>query len=258
MRSLKGSNRIIQHCCFLLKNTYPINFLRVHHYFLQSAQRGNSTFDPLMSKRKLHSLVTNGSLVDTTPIAASSPNDEPASKRRTSQRKVARKRSDATSTNPDKNAYILDAAEALRASPDAGELEEHMDVARVGIDLKGQTKDQGIKIPVVDSEDSSSTLSDIADLDSPIERDEDKCTPKASKVVKNTKPAPSIQAAKAKKVSEQPQFLDPEAEGIEEAGEEEVQAALSRPPPVNSDYIPLPWKGRLGYVRQAILDGNKL
>jgi hypothetical protein len=27
--------------------------------------------------------------------------------------------------------------------------------------------------------------------------------------------------------------------------------ALSRPAPVNSDYLPLPWKGRLGYVSTA-------
>jgi UV DNA damage endonuclease len=42
---------------------------------------------------------------------------------------------------------------------------------------------------------------------------------------------------------------DPEdAEGLEE-DEVEVKEALSRPPPVNSEYLPLPWKGRLGYVR---------
>lgn len=257
MRSLRGSNQI-QHCLFLQESIHPFKFLQFHHSFLQLVQRGNSTFNPLMAKRKLHSLVTNGSLVDTTPMAASSPNDEPASKRRTSQRKVARNISEATSTNPDKSAYILDAAGALRASPDAGEPDEHMDVARVGVDVKRQVKDQQSKISVVDSEDSSSTLSDIGNIDSPIETDEDKHTLKVSKVVKNTKPAPSIKAAQAKKVSNELQFLDPEAEGDEEAGEEEVQAALSRPPPVNSDYIPLPWKGRLGYVRQAILVGNKL
>jgi UV DNA damage endonuclease len=45
-------------------------------------------------------------------------------------------------------------------------------------------------------------------------------------------------------------IVDPEAEdgqGTEE-GEEEVREALSRPPPVNSAYLPLPWKGRLGYA----------
>jgi hypothetical protein len=42
---------------------------------------------------------------------------------------------------------------------------------------------------------------------------------------------------------------DPEAEVEELADEEELKEALSRPPPVNSNYLPLPWNGRLGYVR---------
>ncbi|EXJ94383.1 hypothetical protein A1O1_02777 [Capronia coronata CBS 617.96] len=41
---------------------------------------------------------------------------------------------------------------------------------------------------------------------------------------------------------------DPEAEGDEDADLEELSIALSRPPPVNSSYLPLPWKGRLGYA----------
>jgi hypothetical protein len=41
---------------------------------------------------------------------------------------------------------------------------------------------------------------------------------------------------------------DPEVEGEELADEEELKEALSRTPAVNSDYLPLPWKGRLGYV----------
>ncbi|KAI9828091.1 MAG: UV-damage endonuclease [Thelocarpon impressellum] len=44
---------------------------------------------------------------------------------------------------------------------------------------------------------------------------------------------------------------DPEAEADDEDildDVEEVQEAASRPPPVNSDYLPLPWKGRLGYA----------
>lgn len=44
------------------------------------------------------------------------------------------------------------------------------------------------------------------------------------------------------------ELLDPEAEAEIPAAEEEVKEAISRPPPVNSDYLPLPWKGRLGYV----------
>lgn len=44
------------------------------------------------------------------------------------------------------------------------------------------------------------------------------------------------------------EMLDPEVDSDIPAGEEEVKEAVSRLPPVNSGYIPLPWKGRLGYV----------
>lgn len=42
---------------------------------------------------------------------------------------------------------------------------------------------------------------------------------------------------------------DPESDEDVNVDPEELKEALSRPPPVNSDYLPLPWKGRLGYVR---------
>ncbi|RHZ58242.1 uncharacterized protein CDV56_106554 [Aspergillus thermomutatus] len=41
--------------------------------------------------------------------------------------------------------------------------------------------------------------------------------------------------------------LDPESDEDIPVEAEELQDALSRPPPVNSSYLPLPWKGRLGY-----------
>lgn len=44
--------------------------------------------------------------------------------------------------------------------------------------------------------------------------------------------------------------LDPESDEDVPVDAEELQEALGRPPPVNSSYLPLPWKGRLGYVRQ--------
>jgi hypothetical protein len=51
---------------------------------------------------------------------------------------------------------------------------------------------------------------------------------------------------------------DPEAEGLdgEEGDEVELKEALARPPPVNSEYLPLPWKGRLGYVRPCMTPCN--
>ncbi|KAL4811945.1 UV-endonuclease UvdE-domain-containing protein [Aspergillus spinulosporus] len=42
--------------------------------------------------------------------------------------------------------------------------------------------------------------------------------------------------------------IDPESDEDVPVEAEELQKALSRPPPVNSDYLPLPWKGRLGYA----------
>lgn len=41
---------------------------------------------------------------------------------------------------------------------------------------------------------------------------------------------------------------DPEADEDAAEGEDDITEALSRPPPVNSDHLPLPWKGRIGYV----------
>lgn len=41
---------------------------------------------------------------------------------------------------------------------------------------------------------------------------------------------------------------DPESDEDVPAEAEELREALSRPPPVNSSYLPLPWKGRLGYA----------
>ncbi|KAK5136881.1 hypothetical protein LTR08_001803 [Meristemomyces frigidus] len=58
---------------------------------------------------------------------------------------------------------------------------------------------------------------------------------------------PTAPAKKAKSSDEEQPF-DPDAEDDEVADEEEVKQAMSRPPPVNSDYLPLPWKGRLGYA----------
>ena len=59
-------------------------------------------------------------------------------------------------------------------------------------------------------------------------------------------PLSSQKSAKSK--AKEAELGGPEAEGDEEAGEEEITEALARPPPVNSEYLPLPWKRRLGYV----------
>lgn len=46
--------------------------------------------------------------------------------------------------------------------------------------------------------------------------------------------------------------LDPESDEDIPLEPEELKEALGRPPPVNSSYLPLPWKGRLGYVSRNL------
>ena len=199
-----------------------------------------------MPKRKSVSTATEGPAITTCPIPVPKLNlDEPIPpppKRRASQRKVSQPNT--CSTNPDKNADVLDAPEALRASPDADEDDERMNLEQAGMDVKKQVK-----------QEDDSSLSELSDVTEPQEIKKDpskgKTGKKAKGEVKAGKSAKLAPEAKPKKEAinvKEPQFLDPEAEGDEEADEEEIQAALSRPPPVNSDYLPLPWKGRLGYV----------
>lgn len=200
----------------------------------------------VMPKRKSVAKASDESAFSIAPITLPNFYDDPAPppKRRASQRKVSQPKPDTGSTNPDKNANVLDAPEALRASPDASEADERLNLAEAGMDVEKQVKAE---------DEDDSPLSDAPEVEPP---------PKTKKLKSNgkTQPAPKKSgkdatipkarstAAGKKETAKEPQFLDPEAEGDEEADEEEIQAALSRPPPVNSDYLPLPWKGRLGYV----------
>ena len=126
-----------------------------------------------------------------------------------------------------------------------------MNLEEAGMDVEKQVKE----------EDSDSPLSELEDVEEPVEQTQQtsktkgKAAATAKKGDKQESRKPVVAAKDKKEATKEPQFLDPEAEGDEEADEEEIQAALSRPPPVNSDYLPLPWKGRLGYVSFAhILD----
>ena len=131
-------------------------------------------------------------------------------------------------TNPDDNAQVLDAPGALRASPDAAERED-------------------------------SPLSDVPDdvpdaKPGPKKRGAKKTAAKSTKEEKNAEPAVAPSKPKAGVEG----LADPEADGGEEADEEEIKEAMLRPPPVNSDYLPLPWKGRLGYVSKILCSREEL
>ncbi|KAG8527715.1 UV-damage endonuclease [Bacidia gigantensis] len=196
-----------------------------------------------MPKRKSLSTATNGPAVTTVPIPPPGIGiDEaapPPPKRRASGRRVSQLATG--STNPNKNANVLDGPQALRASPDADEKDERMDVENAGMNAEKQIKkedplEEGV--PKTKAKQNAKKIS----------------KPAAEKEVLNT---PKIKETNEPSASSEPKFLDPEADGgEEEAGEEELQAALSRPPPVHSDYLPLPWKGRLGYNRHPLKDPN--
>lgn len=229
---------------------------------LNRLANSTSPLSIMAGKRKIHSAVASNPPLTTIPIPVPPfDDDEPLPKRRASQRNVSRAKPIAASTDPNKNASVLDAAEALRASPDADEPDERMDVEKAGMDAQKQIKDEDQGVSLINGEDSDSALSDAPELESPVDTQETKTKGKPLRGRKKEKPIlgnKSAPAAKGKEASKEFQCLDPDAEGDEEAGEEEIQAALSRPPPVNSDYLPLPWKGRLGYVRQPISAANTL
>ena len=237
-----------------------------HHYSVQPSTKSydalvnfsHNSFitsqTPTMAKRK-SSTFSQGA--DSTPGLIHMPSFDHLlprpTKRRASQRKQNHLPPKPTSTNPDINAEVLDGPEALRASPDAEEKDETLDVDKIEGGIATHIKDEEDTVPsLVTSGESESSLSDMSDVEPPLNN-----KPQTAKSRKTLKiPSQMGMAQKlpstgpTKKVeSKEPQFLDPEADGEEEADEEEIQAALSRPPPVHSDYLPLPWKGRLGYVR---------
>ncbi len=132
--------------------------------------------------------------------------------------------------NPDTNSKVVDGQEALRASPDA-----HSDSEKLREDkfASKRTTKEGKTTPatpkaVKREESSESSLSELSDaLETPVSLPDTKTT--TAKIASG--------------------FLDDEAEADDlDADPEEISAALSRPPPVNSSYLPLPWKGRLGYA----------
>lgn len=73
----------------------------------------------------------------------------------------------------------------------------------------------------------------------------------ATRNVTSTRPATNT-AVKIEEdvgVTGDPEVDNEDAAEDDDQVEAEIKEASLRPPPVNSDYLPLPWKGRLGYVR---------
>lgn len=148
-------------------------------------------------------------------------------------------RASRTLTNPDKNQHVVDGPEALRASVDAEEAD--------GLHTQKEEDQATPSLAVKPMSDSS--LSELSPMSSPTTTDH--ATVARSKVrsgddginKESTAPTEGLRYQPVK----EPAYYNLEAE-IDEEADEGVQDALSRAPPVDSDYLPLPWKGRLGYV----------
>ncbi|TGO26709.1 hypothetical protein BPAE_0054g00170 [Botrytis paeoniae] len=165
-------------------------------------------------------------------------------------------------TNPEHNADIVDSKTALRASPDADEPGESFDLKKIEVPIT-PAKDNGVTIPVK-NEENDSPLSDIGeDIPVPTPAKKQKKAPTKSSIAAKKgsdeiKAFVAEQAAKKaaekkiKKEDDEDEWdkrLDPD--GDEEGQAEDADAIkleARRPPPINSDYLPLPWKGRLGYA----------
>ncbi|TVY71252.1 UV-damage endonuclease, partial [Lachnellula suecica] len=188
-----------------------------------------------------------------TPIPLPGSAKPPAAKRRVSGRGKV-------DTNPDHNADVVDGKTALRASPDADEKSEALDVQKVTNGPPSTpAKTNGIK-----EEDEDSPLSDLEpETPAPSSGKKQKRSPTKSsiaakkgsdeiKAFKAEQAAKKAAAKTVKKEDEEDEWdkrVDPD--GDEEGPVEDVDVLkleAARPPPVNSDYLPLPWKGRLGYA----------
>lgn len=159
-------------------------------------------------------------------------------------------------TDPDHNPDIVDGKFALRASPDADEKGEALNAAalapQVALKPSGVVKDEPEADTSANLDTPSSTVAKKlkkSPTKSSIAAKKGSDEIKAFKAEQAAKKAAEVKVKKEDEVDEWDKRLDPD--GDEEGPAEDVDAMkleARRPPPVNSDYLPLPWKGRLGYV----------
>lgn len=135
-------------------------------------------------------------------------------------------------TNPEPE--VFDGVVALHASPDGHEDSSQQPTLQTS-DMNGSADENEIhQAETKVKRKKATTPSHVK-----VEKEESKMEPVSSKATNVAGPADP--------------WLDggPEGEnGQEEECEDEAEfkEALSRPPPVHSEYLPLPWKGRLGYA----------
>jgi len=151
-------------------------------------------------------------------------------------------------TNPNTNPDVLDGVSALRASPDGheeGAPESHLNPDMSNGTVNGASKDSSRGTKLANSGGSEVPPT----TDAPPGKGKRK---KAAPQVKTEPEESNVAKIPPTKKNDMSGDLE-DVDGLEEEDEGEVKEALSRPPPVNSEYLPLPWKGRLGYVRTSYI-----
>lgn len=206
-----------------------------------------------MAKRKRSSRVVEATKIDNERSSKPLAPNIPKSKTLGSTRRASKRGK--LDTNPDHNGDIVDGKEALRASPDAEGQGEAFNLNNVGDIASKGNENISTKI-----EESDSSLSDIQTPITTPKKKLKKSPTKSSVAAK--KASDEIKAYKAeveaKKVAEKKikkeapdngiERDDPDGDTsiVEDQNAEKLEAA--RPPPKNSNFLPLPWTGRLGYV----------
>jgi len=153
----------------------------------------------------------------------------------------------------------MDGKAALRASPDADEKGEALAIEKVNAAPASLAKPNGH----VKQEDSDSALSDLSSEASHAKKPKKiptKSSIAAKKGLEEIKAFKAEQAKKKASVKEEDENdewdkrLDPDGDHAGPVEDVDVmKKEAARSPPVNSDYLPLPWKGRLGYVSYALV-----
>ncbi|KAF1978075.1 UV-endonuclease UvdE [Bimuria novae-zelandiae CBS 107.79] len=178
------------------------------------------------------------------------------------RRQPSRNLSSHASTNPNANPDVLDGVAALRASPDSVGSSEAGLKPRGGKSSRRETSTKGAPSPTGTTPAAPNALAEDSSSAVPAETH----GPQTAGARRTRRPKNGTAAASETAVADVPEqqptvtassgapvekdvgsTADLEG-GDDIEGEDEVKEALSRPPPVNSGYLPLPWKGRIGYA----------
>ena len=205
-------------------------------------------------KRKRSSVVAADLTQETRilPLAATA---RPAINRRATKRGKV-------DTNPDHNGDIVDGKAALRASPDADEPGESMELGKAingppttPPRANGMNEEDGNQSPQISNNldiqttDASDKKTKKSPTKSSIAAKKASDEIKAFKVEQAAKKAAGVRIKQEDGEDEWDKRLDPDGDEVGPAEDADaIKLEARRPPPVNSDYLPLPWKGRLGYV----------